>query len=248
MFGALAGTLLFAVLCVYISFCLLFWQGQWQLVFKPSRTVTATPSSAGLKYDEVQFDATETGTLQLNGWWVPSDRTNTSNGTSTVLLMHDGSGSLSDIVPQLKTLHGLGVNVFAFDYRGFGKSADLHPSEKSTYEDAEAAWHYLIDTRHLAPSSIALEGIGLGAAIATETARRQPQAAGLILVDPVLPVLDSLQLDARTRLLPIRLLFHDRFDATATLARLQIPKLTLHSGDTRSLDQLQTFLAKYFPC
>ena len=24
-------------LCVYITFCLLFWQGQWQLVFKPSR-------------------------------------------------------------------------------------------------------------------------------------------------------------------------------------------------------------------
>jgi hypothetical protein len=62
------------------------------------------------------------------------------------------------------------------------------------------------------------------------------------------PVLDSLQLDARTRLLPIRLLVHDRFDATGTLARLQIPKLTLHSGDPGSLDQLQTFLAKYFPC
>jgi len=244
MLGALAGTLLFAVLCVYISFCLLFWQGQWQLVFKPSRTVTATPASAGLQYDEVQFDATETGTLQLNGWWVPADRA----GTSTVLLMHDGSGSLSDIVPQLKTLHDLGVNVFAFDYRGFGKSADLHPSERSTYEDAEAAWHYLTDTRHLAPSSIALEGMGLGAAIAAETARRQPQAAALILVDPVPPVLDSLQLDARTRLLPIRLLIHDRFDATGTLARLQIPELTLHSGDPRSLDQLQTFLAKYFPC
>jgi pimeloyl-ACP methyl ester carboxylesterase len=148
----------------------------------------------------------------------------------------------------LKTLHGLGVNVFAFDYRGFGKSADLHPSEKSTYEDAEAAWHYLSDTRHVAPSSIALEGIGLGGAIAAETARCQPQAAALILVDPAPPVLDSLQLDARTRLLPIRLLFHDRFDATGTLARLQTPRLTLHSGDARWPDQLQTFLAKYFPC
>jgi uncharacterized protein len=244
MFGALGGTLLFAVLCVYVSFCLLFWQGQWQLVFKPSRSVTATPSAAGLKYDEVSFDATETGTLQLNGWWVPADRTT----DSTVLMMHGGSGSLSDIVPALKTLHGLGVNVFAFDYRGFGKSLDLHPSERSTYDDAEAAWRYLTDTRHVAASSIVLEGMGLGAAIAAETARRQPQAAGLILVDPVPPVLDSLQLDARTRILPIRLLFHDRFDATGTLARLQTPKLTLHSGDAGWLEQLQTFLAKYFPC
>jgi uncharacterized protein len=239
--GAFVGTLLFAVFCVYVTFCLLFWQGQWQLVFKPSRDVTATPSSVGLKYGEVQFDATETGTLQLNGWWVPAGPA----ACGTVLLMHDGSGSLSDIVPQLKALHGLGVNVFAFDYRGFGKSADLHPSEQSTYEDAEAAWRYLVDTRHLVPSSLALEGIGLGAAIAAETARRQPQAAALILVDPVPPVLDSLQLDGRTRLLPIRLLFHDRFDAKETIARLQMPKLVLHSGD---LPSLQTFLSKYFPC
>jgi pimeloyl-ACP methyl ester carboxylesterase len=228
------------VFCVYVSFCLLFWQGQWQLVFKPSRTVTTTPASAGLKYDEVQFDATETGILQLNGWWVPADHAT----TSTVLLMHDGSGSLSNTVPQLKALHNLGVNIFAFDYRGFGKSTNLHPSERSTYDDAEAAWHYLTETRHVAPSSIALQGIGLGAAIAAETARRQPHAAALILVDPVPPVLNTLQLDARTRLLPIRLLFHDRFDATETLAHLPMPKLTLHSGDLQSL---QTFFAKYFP-
>jgi uncharacterized protein len=239
--GAFAGTLLFAVLCVYITFCLLFWQGQWQLVFKPSRNVTTNPSSVGLKYDDVQFDATETGTLQLNGWWVPADHA----AAGTVLLMHDGSGSLSDIVPQLKTLHNLDVNVFAFDYRGFGKSTNLHPSERSTYDDAEAAWHYLTDTRHLVPSTIVLQGIGLGAAIATETARRQPQAAALILVDPVPPVLDTLQLDARTRLLPISLLFHDRFDTTETLAHLQMPTVTLHAGDLQSL---QTFLAKYIPC
>ncbi len=75
--GALAGTLLFAALCVYITFCLLFWQGQWQLVFKPSRAITATPASVGLKYDEVQFDATETGVLQLTGWWIPADQSAT---------------------------------------------------------------------------------------------------------------------------------------------------------------------------
>jgi uncharacterized protein len=221
--GGLAATLLLAAVCVYATLCLLFWQGQWQLVFQPSRSITATPDAVGLKYDEIRFDSTETGVLQLDGWWIPAD-----HSTNTLLLMHDGAGSLSDTLPQLQALHQLGLNIFAFDYRGFGKSLNIHPSQASTYEDADAAWRYLTDTRHLSPSTIVLDGVRLGAAIAVETARRHPQAAALILEDPRPPTLDSLQFDSRTRLLPIRLLLHDRFDPRRTLATLSTPKLMLY--------------------
>ena len=74
LLGGVAATLGLAAVCVYITFCLLFWQGQWQLVFKPSHTITATPANAGMKFDEISFNATETGTLQLNGWWIPAER------------------------------------------------------------------------------------------------------------------------------------------------------------------------------
>jgi uncharacterized protein len=228
--GAGLATLGLALLCVYITFCLLFWQGQWQLVFKPSRTIASTPSSVGLKYDEIQFDATETGILQLNGWWIPADR----ETPDTLLFLHGNSGSLSDTLPQLQILHQLGMNILAFDYRGFGKSRNIHPSEKSTYEDADAAWSYLTGTRHLPASVIVLDGVGLGAAIAAETARRHPQAPALILEDPQPPILDTLQWDPLTRLLPIRLLFHDRFDPTRTLAQLRTPKLLLYSVNDAS--------------
>jgi len=225
--GGLAATLLLAVLCVYATFCLLFWQGQWQLVFKPSRAITATPASVGLKYDEIRFDSTETGILQLDGWWIPAAH---SASAGALLFLHDGWGSLSDTVPQLQALHQLGLNIFAFDYRGFGKSVNIHPSQASTYEDADAAWRYLTDTRHLSPSAIVLDGVGLGAAIAVGTAGRHPEAAALILEDPKPPILDTLQFDERTRLMPIRLLFHDRFDPTRTLAGLRTPKLMLYSS------------------
>ena len=268
LLGGVAATVGLAAVCVYITFCLLFWQGQWQLVFKPSRTITATPAAAGIKFDEISFDATETGILQLNGWWIPAEA-NAPYATCTLLLLHNGSGSLSDTLPQLQTLHALGINVFAFDYRGFGKSLDLHPSQATTYEDADAAWRYLTDTRHLSPSRIVLDGVGLGAAIAAETARRHQQAPALILEDPLPPVLDSLHFDARTHILPIRLLFHDRFDPTETLARLTMPKLMLYSAhqaaggyyavaaepkqqatvanDQDYLTSLRSFLGKYLP-
>ena len=241
--GAITATLGLAALCVYITFCLLFWQGQWQLVFRPSRILTATPASAGLAYNEVSFDATETGVLQLNGWWIPAER-NAPHAAYTLLLLHDGSGSLSDTVPNLLALHRLGINVFTFDYRGFGKSVNIHPSEASTYEDADAAWHYLTDTRHSPPSSIALYGVGLGAAIAAETARRHPQAPVLILENPQPPTLTKLQFSPETRLLPVRLLFHDRFDLAETLAHVRTPKLFLNRNDAAGA---QSFLRKYLP-
>ena len=219
--GALATVLLFGAFCVYLTFCLLFWQGQWQLVFKPSATITATPASAGLRYDEISFDATETGTLQLQGWWIPQQ------SSHTLLILHGGTGSLSDLVPQLQVLHQLGFNLFAVDYRGFGKSVKLHPSQSSTYEDADAAWHYLTETRHLAPNTLIVYGQGLGAAIAAETVRRHPEAAALILEDAAPPTLETLDLDRATRLLPVHLLFHDRFDPTEALAQAQTPKLFL---------------------
>jgi pimeloyl-ACP methyl ester carboxylesterase len=241
--GGIAATLGLAAICVYLTFCLLFWQGQWQLVFHPSRSLTATPASVHLAYDEVSFDATETGVLQLNGWWIPA-APNAPYTAKTLLFLHDGAGSLSDTVPRLLALHGLGINIFAFDYRGFGKSSNLHPSEASTDEDADAAWRYLTETRHISPSSIVLYGAGLGATIAAETARRHPPAPALILEDPQPPTLTKLKFNSQTHLLPVRLLFHDRFDLEKILTGVRTPKLVLDHDD---VTRVQSFLRKYLP-
>ena len=128
----------------------------------------------------------------------------------------------------MKALHGLGVNVFAFDYRGFGQSENSHPSERKVNQDADAAWNYLTETRHIPAAAIVLDGVGLGAAIAVETAARHGDAAAVILEHPLPPMLTSLQNAPRMRLLPMALLFDDRFDPTKTLAGLRTPKLFVY--------------------
>jgi hypothetical protein len=226
---ALAISLAAAALCAYLSLCLLFYQGQWQVVFHPSRTISATPATFGLRFDDVRFDATEAGELQLDGWWIPADP-GSRYANSTLLYFHDGKGSLSDSARASKTLHALGINIFAFDYRGFGLSQNTHPSEERVYEDADATWNYLVDTRHLNPRTIVLYGQGLGATIAAETAVRHASSPGLILEDPAPSGLDLIRADPRTRLLPVRLLFHDRFELDPRLRDLKTPKLFLKVG------------------
>jgi uncharacterized protein len=223
---ALVISLVAAAACAYLSLCLLFYQGQWQIVFHPSRTITSTPAAVGLRFDEVRFDATESGELQLDGWWIPADPAS-RYANSTLLFFHDGKGSLSDSVVELRTLRALGINLFAFDYRGFGLSQNTHPSEERMYQDADAALNYLIDTRHLNSRNIVVYGEGLGATIAAEIAVRHSSLPALILEDPAPTGLALIQSDPRTRLLPVRLLFHDRLELQPKLRDLKTPKLFL---------------------
>src|ERR1700679_1795109 len=104
---ALAVALAGAVLCGYAALCLLFYQGQWQMLFHPSRAITITPASAGVAFDEIHFEVTETRLAQLNGWWIPATP-GSRRAADTILYLHDGRGSLSDTVPALTSLHALG--------------------------------------------------------------------------------------------------------------------------------------------
>jgi hypothetical protein len=223
--SALAITVIAAALCAYGALCLLFYQGQWQMVFHPSRTVAATPASAGLRYDDIRFDDTETGQPQLNGWWIPATP-DAPYSADTILYLHDGKGSLSDTLPQLAALHSLGINVFAFDYRGFGKSSGAHPTERLATEDAGAAWSYLTDTRHLPIQSLAVYGTGTGATFAAALATRRAPAA-IILEDPNPPASEIFRADARARILPLWLLQKEFLDPRPALAGLSTPKLFL---------------------
>jgi len=228
LLSALGIVLAAAAICAYATLCLLFYQGSWQLIFHPSRTVNARPN---IPYQEIQFDYTETGKPQLTGWWIPVE-TSARFAGNTILFLHDGRGSLSDAVAILESLHTLDINVFAFDYHGFGKSADLHPSEDSMNRDAAAALAYLTGTRHLPAHSVIIYGSGLGAPIAASTAARHRDTVALILENISPDAATLFSADARTKILPVRLLTSDRFDATGTLKSLPNPKLFLDDGNS----------------
>jgi pimeloyl-ACP methyl ester carboxylesterase len=225
LIGALAVVLMVAGLCAYGTLCLLFYQGQWQMMLHPSRSITVTPASQGIKFDDVRFDYTETGVAKLDGWWIPAEPASRWSA-STVLYLHSGEGSLSDAVDDLIALHSLGINVFAFDYRGFGRSTGIRPGERRMAEDAGAAWRYLTDTRHLAAQSIVVYGSGVGASLATQLAVQQ-QPAGLVLDGPSETAGAIVHRDQRAKMLPLSWLLTERFDPADALQGSTLPKLFL---------------------
>ena len=245
---AIVITLVLAAFCGYATLCLLFYQGQWQLLFHPSRALSATPATVGLAFDEIHFDVTDTGQPRLDGWWIPAAPAS-PDANAALLYLHDARGSLSDCVPALATLHSLGINVFAFDYRGFGRSAGAHPSERLATADSVAAWTYLTDLRQIPPRRLIVFGDGTGATFASRLAV-QFAPAGAILEDPNPSAHQVFLADGRARILPLWLLQNERLDPTADLAAAHVPRLFLDvHGDsrrTRALFRSSSLPKQYF--
>jgi pimeloyl-ACP methyl ester carboxylesterase len=223
---AIAVTIIAAVFCGYLTLCLLFYQGQWQLVLHPTRTTSSPSSIAGIPYELIHFAPDESATPQLTGWWIPSARGD-RYAHDTILFFPDGNGSLADAIPTLANLHNLGLNVFAFDYRGYGQSAATRPNQKNMTEDADSAWQYLITSRATSEKQIIPYGTGIGAFHATRLATIHSSVPAMILDAPRADLLDVAMHDSRATLIPVRLLFHERFPVAEPLSTLRLPKLLL---------------------
>ena len=224
LLGALALTVAAAALCGWCALCLLFWQGSWQLLYHPESAIARTPASAGLAFEPIGFAATDAGVPRLSGWWIPA-----ANGAAysrfTVLYLHNENGNLGDTVDALVRLHAVGVNLLAFDYRGYGQSEYLRPSEANMRPDAEWALQYLTETRHIDRGTIVLDGEGLGANLALEVAAAHQGLAGVVLDSPLEVPMNAIFNDARARLVPAHLLIRDRYELNAQAAALRIPSL-----------------------
>jgi alpha-beta hydrolase superfamily lysophospholipase len=233
---AIAVTIVAALFCGYLTFCLLFYQGQWQLVLHPIRTSAAPTSIAGIPYELIHFGPDESATPQLTGWWLPSSP-DAHYAHTTILFLPGADGSLADYLPTLASLHNLGLNVFAFDYRGYGQSAATRPSQQNMSHDVDSAWQYLTNSRAIPAQHIIPYGTGVGASLATQLAANHTAIPALILDAPHADLLELAQRDPRARLLPVRLLFHEHFPLAAPLSILRTPKLLL----TRAASPDQSF-------
>lgn len=220
---AIAAVVIVALICAYLTLALLFYQGQWQLVLHPKHETQAPETSS------IHFAPDESATPQLTGRWLPA-APGARYANNTILFLPSGDGSLSDFNSTLDRLHNLGINVFAFDYRGYGYSADTHPNQLRMTQDAESAWSYLSTSRGIPAHQIVPYGVGLGASLATHLAANHSDIPALILESPKGDLLDTVLHDPHATLMPVRLLFHEDFPLAEPLASLRTPKLLMSAG------------------
>jgi hypothetical protein len=221
-----------AVVAWWGALCLIFWQGSWQLLYHPTAAVVKTPASVGLRFDSVSFDADNAGEPLLKGWWVGADeKAEVMRSRWTVLYIHAATGNLGDSVEAIAQLHGMGVQVFAYDPRGYGQSRFERPSEKREMEDAEAALNYLTGTRHVDAGHLIVMGRELGGDVALELAARHGEIGGVVVDGPLEDATGAIFKDGRSRMVPAHLLVADRYDLASAAREVKVPVLWIVRGE-----------------
>jgi len=208
------------VIAAYVGVCVVVGFLQARLIYFPSREYAAGPGDVGLKFEDLTLKTADA--VGIAAWYVPCEA-----AKGTLIFAHGNGGNIADRLHAVKLLHGMGVNVLIFDYRGYGRS-EGRPTEDGTYEDAEAAWRYLVEDRGERPERIVLFGESLGGAVVIELARRHRPGA-LVVESTFTSLVDVGRL--HYPLLPVRLLLRYRYDSIGVVGRIDCPKLFIHGRD-----------------
>lgn len=188
------------------------------LIFYPDSYFIGDPGQWGMPFEDVYFSTADG--LTLNGWFVPGEK------QVTWLWFPGNAGNISYRLDNMRLLHHrLSVNIFIFDYRGYGRSQG-RPTEDGTYLDAEAALAYLHSRPDIDPEAIIFFGRSLGSAVAVNLATKH-SCLGLILESPptsLVGMMKRLFPSLPPDELPIK------YDSLSKIKGINAPLLVLH-GD-----------------
>jgi fermentation-respiration switch protein FrsA (DUF1100 family) len=159
--------------------------------------------------------------VRLDGAFCPVE-----HSRGTILWCHGNGGNLSYGFDVADPFRKLGVSVFLFDYRGYGRS-EGEPDSKGVMLDAEAAYRYVTKNLSVLPSHLVILGESLGGAPAIRMASRH-DCAGLITQSTFTSVRDMAGV-----VYPyfpwLRFFVRTDFPNLDDISRVRAPKLLIHS-------------------
>ena len=203
---------------VYIIFAGFLFISQSHYIYYPVHALSTDPGSIGLNFESVSFETTDR--VKLSGWFIPGE-----NARGVILFCHGNAGNISHRLESIQIFHQLGLDIFIFDYRGYGQS-EGKPTEPGTYQDAEAAWRYLTEERQVNPNKVIVFGRSLGGAVASWLAQRH--TPGALIVESTFTSLPDIAASVYPYL-PVRLLLRFKYNTAEYLGRINCPVLIVHS-------------------
>jgi hypothetical protein len=143
------------VVVLYVTLLAAIYFGRNKLLFPgaglPVQPVN--PSATFPNSEDVKIPVD--GATFAHAWWIPAQ-----SGTARTMLWFHGNGySLeAEMKSEAPALYNQNVNLLLVDYRGYGASSPITTTAETTAADARAAFRYLTDDKHFAPSDISITG------------------------------------------------------------------------------------------
>lgn len=203
-----------------------------RMFFYPDRTDYGHPKQLGLKVEDVSFPSAD-GSI-LHAWFMPAR----GSARGTVLHLHGNAANITNHWPLVAWLPEAGLNVFVFDYRGFGKSQGK-PTLDGVVQDARAALDVLRSRADVDAQHIVVYGHSLGGASALRLLAQDRAGVRLAIIESAFDRYRGIAREAAgpglgAVLSPLMTGLPDAADdPIAALARIDVPLLFIHGTDDR---------------
>jgi uncharacterized protein len=170
-----------------------------------------------------EYDLKHPGGDKVHAWFLPA----ADKDAPTVLFLHGARRNLNTSVPRIEYLHDLGFNVLAIDYRGFGKSTVILPSQRTAIEDTRVAFDEL-KRREPDAGKRFVYGYSLGGALAIDLAADVDDFAGVVIESSFTRISDIVRASRWGWVPFVGLLVTQEFDSKSRVAQVNEPILFLH--------------------
>ncbi|MCU0773619.1 MAG: lysophospholipase [Ideonella sp.] len=211
------------------------------IVFRP--TPGPPPDFPGLRPGDLAFDreivTTEptrtpddeiipAGARQhIRLWWLPHPQPH----APALLYLHGTFRNLYQNLPKIEALREAGFAILGVDYRGWGSSTPIVPSERSIYADAALGWEALVERQPDARRRV-VYGHSMGGGVAVEIASRLRHGHdyGALVLESTFTRMPDVARAAAGRVAGAmaELISTQRFDSIDKIPRVDAPVLFLH--------------------
>jgi pimeloyl-ACP methyl ester carboxylesterase len=221
------------VLAMSLAGCAWLDEKQHALALRP--TPAQPTDSAGLRTGDTRLlvPVTERGQVeQLSLWWLPHP----DPAAPTLLYLHGTFRNLYRNLPKIDALREAGFSIVAVDYRGWGDSTAIIPTEATIVADAWRAWQELVQ-RQPDPRRRVIFGHSMGGSVAVILASQLHYGKdyGALALESTFTNIPDVAAAAGFWGRIGAMLTTLRFDAGSRIGAVDAPVWMLHGADDRTV-------------
>jgi len=144
-----------------------------------------------------------------------------------VVFFHGKGGTLDTHFDRAKRWANLGYDVLAFDYRGWGTSTDVTPTEEGLLEDTRAVRAWMLQRIGAANENrLVYYGHSLGTATSTQLAEQQ--APALLILESAFASIHDFETDSSGMDFPVDFISKCKWATVDRIRNVHVPVLLVH--------------------
>ena len=227
----------FSVARIYVGLLLMIMLLERLLVYPAPNPSQGDWNASTFGAEDVSFESAD-GT-KLHGWYFEHP-----NPRAHVLFCHGNGEHVGYLGGEIKSLsEHFGISIFAFDYRGYGKS-EGKPFEQGVVEDGIAAQAWLAERNNIQPADVVLHGRSLGGGVAVNLAGNV--GARALIAERTFH--SMVEIGARKYpIFPVRWVMRNRYPSSEHIAKFNGPLVQVH-GEADSLVPIESAEQLFAAC